>query len=53
MIKQTIGFNWGNGACGVNVYKGVLLRDILTYAGVDTTDVSGKFVEFINGRFGK
>eukprot|EP00957_Ditylum_brightwellii_P137484 10482124-Ditylum_brightwellii.AAC.1 len=47
MIKQTIGFNWGNAACGNMVYKGVLLRDILERAGVDTSNVSGKFVEFI------
>mmetsp|Transcript_8925 Transcript_8925/g.10333 ORF Transcript_8925/g.10333 Transcript_8925/m.10333 type:complete len:582 (+) Transcript_8925:153-1898(+) len=47
MIKQTIGFNWGNGACGNNVYRGVLLRDILQRAGVDTSDVAGKYVEFI------
>lgn len=47
MIRQTIGFNWGNGACGVNIYKGVLLRDILKKAGVDTSDMRDKYVEFI------
>lgn len=48
MIKQTIGFNWGNGACGNMVYKGVLLRDILKRAGIDESfDVVGKYVEFI------
>ena len=47
MIKQTIGFNWGNAACGNMIYKGVLLRDILIRAGVDMTDVTNKFVEFI------
>jgi len=49
MIKQTIGFNWGNGACGNNIYKGVLLRDLLKRVGIDenTPDIGNKFVEFI------
>mmetsp|Transcript_23943 Transcript_23943/g.34271 ORF Transcript_23943/g.34271 Transcript_23943/m.34271 type:complete len:508 (-) Transcript_23943:66-1589(-) len=47
MIRQTIGFNWGSAACGTNVYKGVLVRDILQRAGVDISDVEGKYVEFI------
>lgn len=47
MIKQTIGFNWGTGAIGTCIYKGVLVRDILITAGIDPSDVSGKYVEFI------
>mmetsp|Transcript_23430 Transcript_23430/g.65173 ORF Transcript_23430/g.65173 Transcript_23430/m.65173 type:complete len:576 (+) Transcript_23430:222-1949(+) len=48
MIKQTIGFNWGNGACGNMIYKGVLLRDLLQHVGIDIYgDVTGKYVEFI------
>jgi nitrate reductase (NAD(P)H) len=47
MIKQTIGFNWGSAAVGTMVYKGVLLRDLLIAAGIDTTNLSGKYVEFI------
>eukprot|EP00562_Extubocellulus_spinifer_P005117 CAMPEP_0178535842 /NCGR_PEP_ID=MMETSP0696-20121128/35763_1 /TAXON_ID=265572 /ORGANISM="Extubocellulus spinifer, Strain CCMP396" /LENGTH=511 /DNA_ID=CAMNT_0020168013 /DNA_START=25 /DNA_END=1560 /DNA_ORIENTATION=- len=50
MIKQTIGFNWGIGACGTMVYKGVLLRDLLASVGVDhesVADITGTHVEFI------
>lgn len=47
MIKQTIGFNWGIGAIGTCIYRGVLVRDILVRAGVDPDDTAGKFVEFV------
>lgn len=49
MIKQTIGFNWGSAAVGCNIYKGVLLRDLLKSVGVDetTTDITTTHVEFI------
>jgi nitrate reductase (NAD(P)H) len=49
MIRQTIGFSWGSSGVGTNVWKGVLLRDLLSDAGV-TTDylqMEGKHVEFI------
>jgi hypothetical protein len=29
MVRQTIGFNWGAGGVSTNVWKGVLLRDVL------------------------
>lgn len=48
MIKQSIGFSWGAAGVATNVYKGVLLRDLLLRAGLNTNeDVEGKFVEFI------
>lgn len=50
MIKQTIGFNWGSGAAGVNIYKGVLLRDLLKSVGItedSVEDLTNTFVEFI------
>jgi nitrate reductase (NAD(P)H) len=50
MIRQTIGFNWGPAGVATNVYKGVLLRDLLITAGVDGTDydsMDGYHVEFI------
>lgn len=47
MIRQTIGFNWGPSGVSTNVWKGVLLRDILLKAGVRETDMGGKHVEFV------
>lgn len=48
MIKQTIGFNWGSAACATNVWKGVLVRDLLIAAGIDPeVDVEDKYVEFV------
>lgn len=47
MIRQTIGFNWGPAGVGTNVYKGVLLRDLLLQAGVEDANYAGKHVEFI------
>jgi len=47
MIRQTIGFNWGPSGVSTNVYKGVLLRDVLIKAGVKDTNMAGKHVEFI------
>ena len=47
MIRQTIGFNWGPSGVSTNVWKGILLRDLLLAAGVDEKDTRGKHVEFI------
>ena len=50
MIRQTIGFNWGCSGVGTNVYKGILLRDVLLQAGVVTEDARtyrNKHVEFV------
>ena len=47
MIRQTIGFNWGAGGVSTNVWKGVLLRDLLLLAGVTERNMAGKHVEFI------
>lgn len=47
MIRQTIGFNWGPSGVSTNVWKGVLLRDILLRAGVSEKNMAGKHVEFI------
>jgi nitrate reductase (NAD(P)H) len=47
MIRQTIGFNWGAGGVSTNVWKGVLLRDVLLAAGVSEKNMAGKHVEFI------
>ena len=47
MIRQTIGFNWGPSGVSTNVWKGVLLRDLLLDAGVTERDMVGKHVEFI------
>lgn len=47
MIRQTIGFNWGPSGVGTNVYKGVMLRDILLQAGVSEKNMLNKHVEFI------
>ncbi|CAJ1961681.1 unnamed protein product [Cylindrotheca closterium] len=47
MIRQTIGFNWGPCGVSTNVYKGVLLRDLLIKAGVSDKNTRGKHVEFI------
>jgi nitrate reductase (NAD(P)H) len=49
MIRQTIGFNWGSSGVSTNVWKGVLLRDLLVQAGVspDYSTMRGKHVEFI------
>uniref|UniRef100_A0A7S4S2G2 Nitrate reductase n=2 Tax=Ditylum brightwellii TaxID=49249 RepID=A0A7S4S2G2_9STRA len=47
MIRQTIGFNWGPSGVSTNVWKGVMLRDLLLKAGVSEKNMSGKHVEFI------
>lgn len=47
MIRQTIGFNWGPSGVSTNVWKGVMLRDLLLKAGVDPKNTQGKHVEFI------
>lgn len=47
MIRQTIGFNWGPSGVATNVWKGVLLRDLLLKAGVSEKNMAGKHVEFI------
>jgi nitrate reductase (NAD(P)H) len=47
MIRQTIGFNWGPSGVSTNVWKGVLLRDLLLKAGVEEKNMSNKHVEFI------
>ncbi|KAL9187283.1 hypothetical protein ACHAXT_001386 [Thalassiosira profunda] len=47
MIRQTIGFNWGAGGVSTNVWKGVLLRDLLLAAGITEQNMAGKHVEFI------
>lgn len=47
MIRQTIGFNWGPSGVSTNVYKGVLVRDLLKMAGVSEKNMDGKHVEFI------
>ena len=49
MIRQTIGFNWGPAGVSTNVWKGVLLRDLLLKAGVSDNikTWAGKHVEFI------
>lgn len=47
MIRQTIGFNWGPSGLSTNVWKGVLLRDLLLKAGVSDKNMGGKHVEFI------
>ena len=47
MIRQTIGFNWGPSGVSTNVWKGVMLRDLLLQAGVTEKNMAGKHVEFI------
>lgn len=47
MIKQTIGFSWGAGGVGTNVWKGVPLRHLLLEAGVSEQNMGGKHVEFV------
>ena len=47
MIRQTIGFNWGAAGVSTNVWKGVLLRDLLLKAGVSERNTRGKHVEFV------
>lgn len=47
MIRQTIGFNWGPSGVSTNVWKGVLLRDLLLQAGVSDKNMADKHVEFI------
>ncbi|GKY94487.1 hypothetical protein MPSEU_000414600 [Mayamaea pseudoterrestris] len=47
MMRQTIGFNWGPAGVSTNVWKGVLLRDVLLRAGVDASNAHLKHVEFI------
>lgn len=34
MMRQTIGFNWGPSGVSTNVWRGVLVRDLLIRAGV-------------------
>lgn len=46
-IRQTIGFNWGPCGVSTNVWKGVLLRDLLLAAGVSERNMRGMHVEFI------
>jgi nitrate reductase (NAD(P)H) len=46
-IRQTIGFNWGSSGVSTNVWKGVLLRDVLLQCGVSEKNMRGKHVEFI------
>ena len=47
MIRQTIGFNWGPSGVATNVWKGVMLRDLLIKAGISEKGMAGKHVEFI------
>ena len=49
MIRQTIGFNWGPSGVSTNVWRGVLLRDLLRMAGVSDSfkNTKGKHVEFV------
>ena len=47
MIRQTVGFSWGPSGVSTNVWKGVLLRDLLLQAGVSERNMRGKHVEFI------
>jgi nitrate reductase (NAD(P)H) len=49
MVRQTIGFSWGPSGVGTNVWKGVLLRDLLVASGVtqDYSEMEGKHVEMI------
>ena len=47
MVRQTMGFNWGPAGVSTNVWKGVLLRDLLQMAGVRDRRMGGKHVEFI------
>jgi nitrate reductase (NAD(P)H) len=48
MIRPTIGYHWGPGGASTNVYKGVLLRDLLLHAGVTDADIrQGYHVEFM------
>lgn len=47
MMRQTIGFNWGCAGVSTNVWKGVLLRDLLLACGVSDRNMAGKHVEFI------
>jgi len=47
MIRQTIGFNWGPSGVSTNVWKGVMLRDLLLQAGVTEKNMRDKHVEFI------
>ena len=37
MIRQTIGFNWGPSGVSTNVWKGVLLRDVLLQCGLSSS----------------
>jgi nitrate reductase (NAD(P)H) len=43
MIRQTIGFNWGAGGVSTNVWRGVMVRDLLIRAGV-SEKVGGSYV---------
>ncbi|KAL7509508.1 hypothetical protein ACHAXN_010964 [Cyclotella atomus] len=47
MIRQTIGFNWGAGGVSTNVWRGVMVRDLLLKAGVSEKNMANKHVEFI------
>ncbi|KAL7569944.1 hypothetical protein ACA910_008604 [Epithemia clementina (nom. ined.)] len=47
MVRQTIGFSWGPAGVSTNVWKGVMLRDLLLRAGVSVRKMAGKHVEFI------
>lgn len=49
LIRQTIGFNWGSSGVSTNVWKGVMLRDLLLASGVtdDYSHMEGLHVEFV------
>jgi nitrate reductase (NAD(P)H) len=46
LIKHSRGFDWGSGAIGTAMWKGVRLSDILDACGVDKEDMEDKFVCF-------
>ena len=50
MIRQTIGFNWGPCGVSTNVWKGVMLRDLLLKAGVSEKNMNGKHVVVVSDK---
>jgi nitrate reductase (NAD(P)H) len=38
MMRQTIGFNWGGAGVATNVWKGILVRDVLIQCGICTEE---------------
>jgi len=58
LVAQTIGFNWGAAGVSTSVWKGVLLRDVLLRAGVQTPADGAHHVCFVGvekmpkGRYG-